>query len=111
MEGVLLRMMKDSDRAYVVSSWVEAERPNHKWCPAKVFRKYYRGHVFGVLSTGRVVVACNEEDEGQVFGYAVVDRKGKWVFGHVGWMAKGTPIEGMLVEEIQRLFNERRQGQ
>jgi GNAT superfamily N-acetyltransferase len=70
---VTLRNLRPDDYNFVLSSWLKSYR-NSRFGKGFTNEVYYRSQtdaILGLLSTARVVVACDPTDERHVFGYAV----------------------------------------
>ena len=84
---IQLRRMKESDVAYIYDTWMEDylsahyvkmkstdKYPIQTWValmPRELYYKEQRARIDKILKKSIVMVACNQEDEDQIFGYIV----------------------------------------
>jgi GNAT superfamily N-acetyltransferase len=70
---VKLRDGKDSDTDFILNSWAASYRGNAMYgaIPKDIYFKHYRKFTVSILSVSKAFVACNPENEDQVYGYIV----------------------------------------
>lgn len=83
---ISIRGMKDADVPYIYSSWLEDYLSSHyikqkntdrtlqsyvALMPRELYYKEQRARIDKILKKSLVYVACNAEDEEQIFGYIV----------------------------------------
>lgn len=69
---VLIRHLSHDDKDYIYSAWLKSYRGNSHFTlgiPASIFFEVHAEVITGILATSRVLVACNQEDDAQIFGF------------------------------------------
>jgi GNAT superfamily N-acetyltransferase len=90
---ILIREYKPEDRSFIISTWLKgnysqmaAYRVAANYFVKPVSEAYFKHHgaiIERILNdpTTTIFVACNEEDQGQIFGYAIMgDDCFHWVY-------------------------------
>lgn len=64
--------MRLQDRSLILDSWTKSHRAEYLigMIPWPAYETRVLPHIRRILATSRVVVACNPDDEAQVFGWA-----------------------------------------
>lgn len=81
---ILIRPMREGDIPYIYSSWLEDYLSSHyikndkmqiashvALMPRELYYKEQRSRIDKILKKSICMVACNQEDEEQIFGYIV----------------------------------------
>lgn len=102
---LLFRKRKTEDFEYIADSWQKEYRkgPFASQIHSDVFFPNYRARIKALLEISETIVACNPEDEDQVYGYAVHRRIGplhilSWI--NVKGTFRGLGIGHRMFKEI-----------
>jgi GNAT superfamily N-acetyltransferase len=74
----MLRDRRGSDDNFILDSWCGSYRHNIVFgaIPKDIYFKHYRKFTVAILSISSVLVACNPNDEDQIYGFCVYRFKG-----------------------------------
>ena len=117
---IVLREHKDSDIPYIYSSWMEdylaahwmkktkdesgevkKSNPAHvAMMPKSIYFKEIREVINGILGKSEVTVACNIEDQNQIFGYAVHRYNQEVELGLISWIYVRPIYRGLGISSI-----------
>ena len=119
---ITIRSHTDTDIPYIYSSWLEDYLSSHHikqrdkktrviqahvgCMPRELYFKEQRAKIDRIIKKSMVYVACNTEDEDQIFGYAVTHMQGKdldinilsWIY--VKPVYRGFGICNLLMNKI-----------
>lgn len=116
---IQIRKAKEADLPYIYSSWMEDYLSSHHCklkegrtktlqsyialMPRELYFKEQRAIIDQILRKSTVTIACNEDDEDQIFGYAVHRYVGEidilsWVY--IRPVYRGFGICNLLMEHI-----------
>lgn len=115
---ITIRRMKDSDIPYIYSSWLEDYLSSHfikqknqpralqthiALMPRELYYKEQRARIDRIIKKSIVYVACNTEDEEQIFGYVVFREVGSltilsWIY--VRPVYRGFSIANKLMQKL-----------
>lgn len=119
LKVIQIRKMNEADIPYIYSSWLEDYLSSHHYklergktktmqsfvalMPRELYFKEQRAIIDRILKKSTVTIACNQEDENQIFGYAVHRYVGdidilSWIY--VRPVYRGFGIGGMLLQKI-----------
>ncbi len=70
-QNVLLRSPCDQDGSFIIDSWVREAREHYPFShmDKALFYKEYKETVKTLISKSLIVIACNPEDQDQIYGY------------------------------------------
>lgn len=115
---ISIRKMQESDIPYIYSSWLEDYLSSHfikqkntdrtlqsyvALMPRELYYKEQRARIDKILKRSIVYVACNQEDEEQIFGYIVFRSVGSidllsWIY--VRPVYRGFGIANKLMDKM-----------
>lgn len=121
LQSISFRTIRDSDRDFIFDSWLKEYRQSAfgRQIESDVYYPHQRKVVAHILTISEVLVACNPEDEDQIYGYAVHRSIGdvkilSWLFvkgtyrgmglGSVMWEKIG---KADIVTHLSRQYNSR----
>lgn len=109
IKQITFRPVKESDLNYIYSSWLEDYLSSHHTkvktyklqshvalMPKNLYYKEQRELIAKILKKSKVIVACNTEDEEQIFGYIV--------YRSLGLETELTILSWVYVRPIYRSF-------
>ena len=76
--SIRLRPLVEEDRSFIFSSWLKSYRFSHfgeKITNTIYFEEHHK-IVERLLDNSKVLIACNESDPSQLYGYIVVEEEG-----------------------------------
>lgn len=77
-----LRPADAEDEAFLCHSWLKSFRPSATEVPGVIYHRGQHEVIERLLGRSIVTVACNPEDEAQIFGYLVHEKRGPVVVLH-----------------------------
>ena len=82
---LLLRQLQANDTQFIYDSWLKAIRHSNKndHLINDVYYPEQRKRIEEILSIADVIIACNEQDQDQIFGYIVFKKPNILYYGHV----------------------------
>jgi hypothetical protein len=102
---ILLRTNKPADTHYIYNSWLVSYRNSDfaRHMPNDVYYNHHKLLIGALLSRSITTVACNPEDEDQIYGYAVYENVSVPIlhFIYVKYAFRGFGIEKMLIDSVQ----------
>lgn len=113
-----LRAYRESDLAYIANSWLEDYLSSHfikdkkkqlskatyvAMMPRELYYKEQRARIEKILAKSSILVACNAEDENQIFGFVIYRFIGE--IGLISWayvrpVYRGFGIMKKLLDKI-----------
>lgn len=68
-----IRFGKQSDRSYIMDSWLKAHRssPTHRHVDKEIYYHHQPEVIDQLINQSFVIVACSPEDDEQILGYCV----------------------------------------
>ena len=99
-----IRQALPSDLQFVFSSWVSSMRGGEPFCSCdrNWFSAAQHALISRLLQRSTIVIACNEEDPDQIFGYAVFEPRNSVIhYIYIKQMFRGVGICRSLIESCK----------
>ena len=69
---IQIREHRDTDRNYIIDSWLRSYRPTVPWVPTHIYLPEMHARVGKLLNRAGVIVACDPSDDDFIFGWACI---------------------------------------
>ena len=70
---IKFRPIKDSDKSFIYSSWLKSYRESDlaKHMVNSIYYDYHAKVIEAAMASSTIIIACNDQDEDQLYGYIV----------------------------------------
>lgn len=74
---VKLRPYRESDKGFVFSTYLKTQRTSYQDTVDIVYFTGMQNRMMGMISNCNITIACNKDDEDQIYGYVISSQHGK----------------------------------
>lgn len=70
---LMTRRAKPTDVSFIIDAWLHQYRTTRMVAPVtkEIYFRWFRKRIIKILKNSEILIACNPEDEDQIFSYAV----------------------------------------